>query len=112
MRPGWAQALREIALAASGSGGQKGLGRGERRARLVGSLVARERAGPWGRQNRCPLRGRRVVLVDDVLTTGSTLREAARALEEVGAVVLGAAVIAAVQAPSAEHAEEQKADIK
>ncbi len=111
-RRGWSRVLPGLALAASGSGGQKGLGRGERRARLAGSLVARERGSPWSRQHRCTLRGRPVVLVDDVLTTGSTLREAARALEEAGAVVLGAAVIAAVQAPAAEHAEEQKADIK
>lgn len=111
-RRGWSRVLRDVALAASGGSGQKGLGRGQRRARLAGSLVARERGSPWGSRDWRPLRGRRVVLVDDVLTTGSTLREAARALEEAGAVVLGAAVIAAVQAPAAEHAEEQKADIK
>jgi ComF family protein len=41
--------------------------------------------------------GRRVVLLDDVCTTGTTLRDAARALRSAGAAVAGAVVLARAQ---------------
>lgn len=62
---------------------QKVLGREARRRNLVGSLAARR-----------PLTGRSFVLVDDVVTTGSTLIEAARAIREGGGRVLFAVALA------------------
>jgi len=61
---------------------QAGLSHAARAANLHGALVARQ-----GRAH--------VVVVDDVVTTGATLVEAARALAAAGHVVLGAAVVAA-----------------
>ena len=65
---------------------QAALGAGERAANLQGALRVRPAAR---------LRGVPCVLVDDVVTTGATLSEAARVVTDAGAAVLGAAVIAA-----------------
>lgn len=62
---------------------QKTLDIDQRAANLNGSLVARE-----------DVAGRRFLLVDDVVTTGATLAEAARALRKSGAIVIGAATLA------------------
>lgn len=63
---------------------QKGLGRAERQQNLRGVHRARG-----------PLHGRRFLLVDDVVTTGATLAEAARAIREAGGDVVGAIALAA-----------------
>ena len=64
-------------------------------------LTAEQRASnlrhAFGVRNRARLKGRCVVIVDDIITTGSTVREAARAAESAGAAVLGVAVVAATQ---------------
>jgi ComF family protein len=62
---------------------QKSLDREGRRANLVGSMRATRR-----------LSGRRFLLLDDVVTTGSTLVEAARALRSAGAEVVGCVTLA------------------
>ena len=75
-------------------GGQKGLDRGARARRVRGSM--RARAGPWSPQ----VAGRPCIIIDDVLTTGATLAEAARALRAAGAIVSGAVVVAATRPPA------------
>lgn len=80
-RAGWES--RRLLCIARQPGDQRGLGRAQRRANVAGAFAARHAAG------------REVVIIDDVLTTGATLDEAARALRAGGAHVAGAVTLAA-----------------
>lgn len=57
---------------------QSGLSAEQRKANLAGSMVA-----------SASVSGRRVILIDDVVTTGATLVESARAIAEAGGEVVG-----------------------
>lgn len=72
-----------VLLAVRRTADQASLGAGQRALNRAGSLRAVPRAA-----------GRTYLIVDDILTTGSTIREAARALRMAGAEVVCAAVVA------------------
>ncbi len=67
---------------------QARLGRAERTANLRGALATRE-------ASRALVVGATCLVVDDVVTTGATLAEAARALRRAGARHVAAATVAA-----------------
>lgn len=77
---------------------QKGLGRAARRRNVRNTMKIRRN---WSRRIRLLAYPNEpsVLLLDDVLTTGSTLAEAAKTLEKRGNNVLGAVVLAAARAP-------------
>jgi ComF family protein len=77
-RPGWLRRIRHTPQ-------QTSQAPRERRENIHGAFRARS----WAR-----LRGQAVLLVDDVLTTGSTCNEAARALRAAGAARAVVAVLA------------------
>ena len=76
----WAPLLRQARPVQDSAG----LSAPARAANLAGALVA-----------PASLRGVEVLVVDDLVTTGATLAEAARALAAAGALVRGAAVVSA-----------------
>ena len=71
----------------AGGAHQAGLGRAERQRNLRGAYLADAR-------RRNELQGSRVALVDDVMTTGATAREAATALLRGGAAAVDVWVVA------------------
>jgi ComF family protein len=90
LAPGPRRVTIRAALAIRRSNPQVGRSASERRTAPKGTMRAR-----W--HSRWGIRGRRVILVDDVVTTGATLEEAARVLRR-----LGAARIVAVTCTRAE----------
>nr|NLI50476.1 ComF family protein [Propionibacterium sp.] len=84
-RAGVAASAERLLVQARAVRDQSGLDAAARERNLAGSLRAVARAGPP------------VVVVDDIATSGATLREAVRAVGASGRVVLGAAVVAATR---------------
>ena len=73
---------------------QSGLDAAARRRNREGTLQVRPRARARLARSGVPVH---VVVVDDVLTTGATVREAQRALEDAGVPVAGVATVAATR---------------
>src|SRR5262249_43844329 len=84
--------VRRLLRLRPGVADQSGLGATERAANLAGSMRPRLRAVHTVRRRHGQVR---VVVCDDVLTTGSTAREAQRALEAAGLDVVRVATVAA-----------------
>ncbi|HET6699357.1 MAG TPA: ComF family protein [Nocardioidaceae bacterium] len=92
-RTGLSVSVAQVLAPARAVRDQAGLGAAERGANLGGSMRLRTpRAGELLR--RAPAR---ILVVDDVLTTGATAREAQRALEDAGVPVHGIATVAATR---------------
>ena len=93
LRPSHPVQVRTLLVQRRGVHDQAGLNAAERRANLDGALrLRRGLVRGWSE-------GAVMVLVDDVVTTGSSLTEAARALQQAGLVLLGAATVAATPDP-------------
>jgi predicted amidophosphoribosyltransferase len=89
LRDGYEVSVRPVLQMAATVADQSGLDAAARAANLRGSVLLPERGAGQLRDG-----GRRVVLVDDIITTGATLSAAADAVRRAGIEVAGAAVVA------------------
>ena len=91
---GWDVIAVRVLRSRPGVVDQAGLGASERAANLAGSMAC-----PVASLRRLAARRprARIVVCDDVITTGATAREAQRALESVGLVVESIAAVAATR---------------
>ena len=89
-RAGWAVRVAPALTHTRAVADQSGLGAAERAANLAGALEVR---ASW----RLRLDAAPCLLVDDIITTGATLAEAARAVNAAGGHPFGLAVIAATE---------------
>ena len=87
-RDGYPVTLRPVLRQSRSVIDQAGLSYADRWTNLSGALQVPARLAAL-------VAVREIVLVDDVLTTGATLAEAARAISEVGGQIIGAALLAA-----------------
>lgn len=90
-----ARAVRLLRSVSTRVQDQAGLGAAERAANLAGTMACRSVAA--GRIVANGARAPTVVVVDDVVTTGATVREAQRAIESSGVAVAGIATVAATR---------------
>lgn len=91
LRPGTPVRVRRLLRHHRSVHDQSGLDAAARQRNLADSLRVREAAAAATR------RGKMIIIVDDLVTTGATLTEASRALTAAGLSVLGAATIAATR---------------
>lgn len=70
------------------------LDRSARATNVDGAFRLRPRNTPAGTDQRRPLAGRWIILIDDVVTTGATLAACAKSLIEAGAIGVSAATVA------------------
>ena len=70
------------------------LDRSARASNVQGAFRLRQRPATQGRPDQFPLRGRWIVLIDDVVTTGATLSACAAPLLAAGAIGVSAATVA------------------
>ncbi|MBM7849111.1 putative amidophosphoribosyltransferase [Arthrobacter roseus] len=81
-------AMQQVLPRGSIGGNQLGLGKRKRATNVRGTMRVKA-------SRQAAISGRVCVVVDDVLTTGSTIAEVTRALRDAGGLVAGAVVIAA-----------------